>query len=214
MVKVKNNNDSKINRATQILDAAAELMGKSGYDGVSARDIAERAGVNKALVFYYWGSKPELFEKVLARYYGAHREALDQAFQSEGTLVERMHRVLNAYLDFIEEHRIYPRLVQQQLSGGGPHTDMVRRHLATFFEWITEALAEISPKTGPLAAKHFYLSISGIVTNYFTVTPALAEQWGTDPMSPAALGERREHLHWLVDTLLARLQKETVGEKT
>jgi AcrR family transcriptional regulator len=208
----KKTNDSRPDRAQQILDAAAELLGESGYDGVSARDIAERAGVNKALVFYYWGSKPELFEKVLERYYGAHRQALDQAFRSEGTVMERMHHVLDAYLDFIEEHRIYPRLVQQQLTGGGPHTDMVRRHLATFFEWITESLAEISPKTGPLAAKHFYLSISGIVTNYFTVTPALAEQWGVDPMSPAALAERREHLHWLVDTLLARLQEKTAGE--
>jgi len=212
MAKAKNNNDSKTERAEQILDAAAELMGESGYDGVSARDIAQQAGVNKALVFYYWGSKPELFEKVLERYYDAHRDALEPAFRSEGTMVERMHRVLDAYLDFIEEHRIYPRLVQQQLTGGGPHTGMVRRNLAAFFDWITEALAEISPQTGPLAAKHFYLSISGIVTNYFTVTPALADQWGTDPMSPAALAERREHLHWLVDTLLARLQKETAGE--
>lgn len=212
MAKVKNNNDSKTERAEQILDAAAKLMGESGYDGVSARDIAEEAGVNKALVFYYWGSKPELFEKVLERYYDAHRDALASAFQSEGTMVERMHRVLDAYLDFIEEHRIYPRLVQQQLTGSGPHTDMVRKNLASFFDWITEALAEVSPKTGPLASKHFYLSISGIVTNYFTVTPALAEQWGTDPMSPAALAERREHLHWLVDTLLARLQEETAGE--
>lgn len=212
MAKVKNNNDSKTERAEQILDAAARLMGESGYDGVSARDIAEEAGVNKALVFYYWGSKPELFEKVLERYYNAHRDALDSAFKSQGTMVERVHRVLDAYLDFIEEHRIYPRLVQQQLTGGGPHTDMVRRNLAAFFDWITEALAEIAPKTGPLASKHFYLSISGIVTNYFTVTPALAEQWGEDPMSPSALAERREHLHWLVDTLLARLQEETAGE--
>jgi AcrR family transcriptional regulator len=214
MAKPEKQNSSKPDRALQILDAAAELLGESGYDGVSARDIAERAGLNKALVFYYWGSKPELFGKVLERYYDAHRDALEQAFRSEGTLTERMHRVLNAYLDFIEENRIYPRLVQQQLTGGGPHTDMVRRHLATFFEWITEVLAEVSPKTGPLAAKHFYLSISGIVTHYFTVAPAIAEQWGCDPMSTDALAERREHLHWLVDTLLARLQKETAGEKT
>ncbi|MFH2010866.1 MAG: TetR/AcrR family transcriptional regulator, partial [bacterium] len=146
MAEVKNNNDSKQEKALKILDAAAVLLGKFGYDGVSARDIADAAGVNKALVFYYWGSKPELFERVLERYYSAHREALDEAFKSKGTMVERMHRVLDAYLDFIEAHRIYPRLVQQQLTGGGPHMDMVKRHLATFFEWITQALAEIAPR--------------------------------------------------------------------
>ena len=208
MANPKKNNDSKQKTAEKILDAAALLLEEAGYNGISARDIAEKAGVNKALVFYYWGSKPELFEKVLERYYDAHKKALDGAFKTEGRLIERMHRVLDAYLDFIEAHLIYPRLVQQQLTGGGPHMALVQKHLATFFIWITEALAEIAPKDGPLAAKHFYLTISGIVTNYFTVTPALADHWGTDPMSPAALAERREHLHWLVDTLLARLQEQ------
>ncbi len=213
MARAKKINRSRPERAIQILDAAAELMGELGYDGVSARDIAEHAGVNKALVFYYWGSKPELFEKVLERYYHAHRDALARAFDTPGSTTERVHRVLDAYLDFIEEHRIYPRLVQQQLSGGGPHREMVRKNLAPFFHWLTELLSEIAPSSGPLAARHFYMSISGMVTSYFTVAPVLAEQWGSDPMSPAALAERREHLHWLADTLLSGLQQQTAGEE-
>jgi hypothetical protein len=82
----------------------------------------------------------------------------------------------------------------------------VERHLTTFFEWIKAALGEIAPATGPLAAKHFYLTFSGIVTQYFTVAPALAGPWGEDPLGAPALAERRAHLHWLVDTLLARLE--------
>ena len=202
----KRSNGTK-ERALQILAAAEQLLGELSYDAVSARDIAERAGVNKALVFYYWGSKEELFERVLQRYYERHRGALAQAFdESGGALPERVHRVLDAYLDFIEGNRLYARLVQQQVSGGGPHLELVQRHLAEFFAWTTGVLAELAPATGPLSARHLYISISGIVINYFTYAPALGPVWGRDPLSKSALAERREHVHWLVDCLLQGLE--------
>jgi len=210
----KKNNGTK-ERALQILDAAEQLLGELSYDAVSARDIAERAGVNKALVFYYWGSKEELFERVLQRYYERHRSALAQAFEAGGgALPHRVHQVLDAYLDFIEGNRLYARLVQQQVSGGGPHLELVQRHLADFFAWTTGVLAELAPATGPLSARQLYISISGIVINYFTYAPALGRVWGSDPMSQAALAERREHVHWLVDCLLQGLDANKKTNKT
>ncbi len=196
-------------RAEQILAAAEELLSELGYDGISARDIAERAGVNKALVFYYWGSMDELFEKILERYYTRHRDALAEALKEKGPLDLRVHRVIDAYLDFIDQNNLYPRLVQQQICGSGQHLELVQRHLRTFFQWMTRALADITPAQGPLSAKHFYISISGIVISYFTYTPVLGSTWGQDPLSDKALTERRAHVHWLVDALLARLQADT-----
>ncbi|MDY0003647.1 MAG: TetR family transcriptional regulator [Polyangia bacterium] len=201
--------ESKTERAIEILDAADALIGEVGYDAVSARDIAARAGVNKALVFYYWGSKAELFDKILERYYQAHRQALAGAFEAEGSTRERIHRVVDAYLDFMEQHRVYPRLIQQQLTGGGTHREAVLRHLAPFFDWTLLQLAEVTPRTGPLAARQFYLTISGIVTGYFTYAPALDSRWDGDPMSAEALDERRAHVHWMVDTLLSALDAES-----
>lgn len=189
----------------EILDAADELIGEGGYDAVSARDIAERAGVNKALVFYYWGSKAELFDQVLERYYAAHRDALRDAFATGGTRRERAHRVVDAYLDFIEAHRSYPRLVQQQLAGSGTHREAIERHLTPFFDWTVELLKEVAPASGPLAARHFYLTISGLVTGYFTYAPAVRGAWDGDPLGQDALAERRAHVHWVMDSLLAAL---------
>jgi len=206
MTNKKSTSREKKKRAQQILDAAEELLGEKGYDGMSARDIAQRAGVNKALVFYYWGSKAELFERILERYYTRHREALSSGLGGQGTLAQRIHRMMDDYLDFIEANRLYPRLVQQQICGGGPHLDLVRRHLSTFFEWTVSALAEISPAQGPLAPRHFYLSLSGMVVSYFTYTQVLGETWGDhDPLDPESLAERRQHIHWMVDAMLDRL---------
>ncbi|MYW89924.1 helix-turn-helix transcriptional regulator [Amycolatopsis rubida] len=50
-----------------LLDAAAELFADRGFDRTTVRDIANRAGVNQALLFRYFGSKDALFEHVMAR---------------------------------------------------------------------------------------------------------------------------------------------------
>src|SRR5256885_8471488 len=51
---------------------SSDLFCERGYEGVSARDVAERASVNKALVFYHFGSKAKLFDRVIERYYESH----------------------------------------------------------------------------------------------------------------------------------------------
>jgi len=194
-------------RAALILEAADELLGEVGYDAASVGVIARRAGVNKALVFYYFGSKEGLVQRVLERYYHAHRAALADAYAAEqGPVRDRLHRMMNAYFDFIAENRRYPRLVQQIVAGAGRHLDLIQNNLAPLFEWITTTLREISPDQGPLAARQFFVTFSGTVINYFTYAPVLERVWGGDPMSAAALEERRQHLHWLVDTILDRLE--------
>lgn len=50
----------------RILDAARDLFGEHGYDGVTVRMIAARAEANMALVHRYFGSKAALFGEVLA----------------------------------------------------------------------------------------------------------------------------------------------------
>jgi TetR/AcrR family transcriptional regulator len=192
-------------KPTRILAAADELFGEIGYDGVSVRDVAERAGVNKALVFYYFRSKEELFSRILAGYYGAHREAIEAAFAQEGPFGERLHRLIDAYFDFMVHNTRYPRLVQQQLTGSGSHLGVIRENLAELERWTERALAGTAPKDGPLAARHFFVTFSAAMINYFTYAPALGSVWDGDPMAPDALEERRTHLHWLVDAVVAHL---------
>lgn len=191
--------------ASLILQAADEMFGELGLDGVSVRDVAERAGVNKALVFYYFASKEKLFEAVLERYYEVHRAALEASFQSDAPLAQRLHALVDAYLDFIEQHRRYPRLVQALVVGNPAFHPFIQRNLEPMFRFTEAVLVGISPEHGHLAARHFFLDISAAVINTFTYAPVLAPMWGGDPLAPAALAERRQHLHWLADALLTGL---------
>ncbi|HPE48208.1 MAG TPA: TetR/AcrR family transcriptional regulator [Hyphomonas sp.] len=59
--------ESRIDRRTAILDAAEEQFAAYGYDGVTLRAIAKKAGVDLALPNYYFGPKRDLFDAVLMR---------------------------------------------------------------------------------------------------------------------------------------------------
>ncbi|MEM1349200.1 MAG: TetR family transcriptional regulator [Myxococcota bacterium] len=201
---------TKASTADRILDAADELFGQHGYDGVSIRDVADRADVNKASVFYHYKSKDELFERVLERYYSAHHRALEQAFQQDGTLRSRVHHVIDAYIDFILQNRRFPGLVQTIVNSSQDHLPFIQRSMGMLLAWTEVALGDVTPATGPLSARQFYVTIAGAVIHYFVYAPVLEPVWGEDPMLPEGVTERREHLHWLIDTALNGLRAEGI----
>ncbi len=216
MAKEKTNTPRGGNAAARILDAADELLVEAGYDGVSIRAVAERAGVTKGLVFYHFGTKRALVERVLERYYENHLAALKHAFATatQPELSDRLHSVVDSYLDFIEENIRYPRFVQQQIAGADTFHDLIRRNLEPMFRWTESALEGVAPTRGPQSVRQFFVTFSAVAMHYYTYAPILRSVWGDDPMGPAALAERRAHVHWLVelmvrDTAPSRGQGET-----
>lgn len=199
-------------KAERILAAADELFGEQGYDAVSVRDVARAAGVNKPLVFYYFGSKEELFALVLTRYYEAHKAALEHALapseDDRDELDDRLTRLVDTYFDFMADNRRFARLVQQQIAGPGTHLELIQENLSELEGWTERALEGIAPTSGPLAARHFFVTFSGAMINYFTYAAALRPVWGGDPLADDAMDERRAHLHWLVSVVVAALRAE------
>ncbi|MEB2311934.1 MAG: TetR family transcriptional regulator [Sorangiineae bacterium] len=195
--------------AERILDAAAALFGERGFAAVSVRDVALRAGVKKASVFYYFGSKAELFERVLDRYYEAHARALEAVARGPGDAHERLHRLLDGYLDFMEDSERWVRLVQSELGAGSAHLPRIARGLELLYERVRAVLDGLVPEQGPLAARHFFVSFAGIVNAYPTYAPALGDIFHGDPLAAHARRERREHVHFVADALLhALLERE------
>jgi AcrR family transcriptional regulator len=189
-----------------LLAAAEELFCRVGYDGVSAGDVARLAAVRKSLVFYYFGNMPGLFEAVLERYYEAHRQALAGVLSEQGDVGVRMHRLVDAYLDFMAEHARYASLVQAQLSNPNLHP-MVEKNFGLLYTLVEGALREVAPRTGRAAARQLFVTVSGAVINWCTYAPLLSRLMGDDLLRGRLLEERRAHIHWLVDLVLADLEQ-------
>jgi len=203
----KTNGDSAARE--RILKAAEELFIESGFDGVSVNDVAVRAGVAKGLVFYYFNNKKELFDSVLDMYYTAQAGALMGAFTSGGTVRERFHSGVDAYIDFIEKNPGWPRLIQREICSGAKNTEKIVQYMEPLSKWGVELLSGILPGEGPTKARHFFISFFGMVINYYTYAAVLGKLWDGDPMEADKLRERREHIHLLLD---ASLDKFVSGE--
>ncbi len=190
-----------------ILQAAETLFIDRGFDGVSINDVAEKAGVAKALVFYHFHNKNELFNTVLHRYYREQARVLKSAIGIvKGSIREKLHAGVDAYLDFITANPGYPRLIQGEICTNTRGLEKILEHMEPLHHWGENIFGENLPARGPLSPRHLFISVFGMMVTYFTYTPVTRELWQEDPMSRPAMEERREHIHWVVEAILRHLE--------
>ena len=90
-----------------ILAAAGRIFAKSGLAGARTDAIAAAAGVNKALLYYYFSSKESLFEAVVEDHFsGFNRQALE-VLTSPGPARAILLRYVGLHFDFISARHRY-----------------------------------------------------------------------------------------------------------
>lgn len=92
--------ESAVDRRDEIARVAERLFSQSGYDGVSIRDIANGAGVNSALIGYYFGAKEQLYRTLFERRYHritALRVAALEAIQPAKSTEARLRAIITAW---------------------------------------------------------------------------------------------------------------------
>jgi AcrR family transcriptional regulator len=107
-----------------ILDAADVLFRERGYEAVTVRDIAERAGVSHALVHQYVGSKEDLFRAVLSGNDGH----LTSTVPADLGLLESARLILRSGLE--PQARDYGRLLMRTALTGLPYDQTTGRFAA------------------------------------------------------------------------------------
>ncbi len=190
----------------RILAAAAELFGELGFDATSTRDIAARSGVNKALLHYHFGSKDELLAALLDGYYGALTTTLAAAWRQRAHPAEQVQDVVDAYADFLAEHRAFCAIVHREVASGRHVEQIVARTLSVLelrIGWFGE---------GPTAElMQILTSVYGMVVTYFTYGPVLARLTGADPFAADALQARKRHVRRIVALLFADMAPDAKG---
>ena len=92
-------------RREALLAAAEEVFARSGYHGASLDDIAQAAGVSKALIYEHFTSKRELHASLVTAHVEAIFRRLEANAQTGTTGEERLRGGIDAFLSFVEEHR-------------------------------------------------------------------------------------------------------------
>jgi len=88
----------------RLLTAALTEFARHGKAGARTQRIAQRAGVNKQLISYYFGSKDALYRATLERAGQGVARALARELEPAVTAVERLRRLLRIQFDYLATH--------------------------------------------------------------------------------------------------------------
>ncbi|HEX7152131.1 MAG TPA: TetR/AcrR family transcriptional regulator [Thermoanaerobaculia bacterium] len=105
---------------TRILETAIEVFAAEGFAGARIDDIAKRAGVNKAMVYYHVGDKQALYSAVFQMVAGNGATAVEQAIQGAGDSCEaKLRAAIAGLVGLAQTHPQFPQLVLREVASRG-----------------------------------------------------------------------------------------------
>ena len=187
---------SAASRAT-ILAAAEREFARSGLAGARTDAIAAAAGVNKALLYYYFKSKQDLYEAVLdEQFQEFNRQALD-VLNSPGSARAVLFRYVDLHFDFISTRHRHASLFQQlMMAGGKPLERLVRKYFVPRSQAFRKLL-ERGMREGEFRqvnAFHTAISIIALIVFYFSASQVLQLFGHSDPYSKVNLKRRKQEV--------------------
>jgi TetR/AcrR family transcriptional regulator len=100
----------------KILDAAKKVFMTQGMAGARMQDIANEAGINKALLHYYFRDKEKLFELVFLEEAQKFFPKINAIFNSDVPLFEKIENFVDEYIDEMQENPYLPWFVMNEIN--------------------------------------------------------------------------------------------------
>jgi TetR/AcrR family transcriptional regulator len=100
----------------KILEAAKTVFVSKGMEGARMQEIADEAGINKALLHYYFRSKERLFEAIFSEIIKFAFPKITRIVQSDEPIVTKIEHVIDAYIDLLIKHPFIPGFVMKELN--------------------------------------------------------------------------------------------------
>lgn len=104
------------NTEKRILEAAKEIFLKKGFDGARMQEIADTAGINKAMLHYYFRSKDRLFESIFNMAIANLFPKVSSILLSELDFEVKLRSFISEYIDFILKNPFLPNFIIHEMS--------------------------------------------------------------------------------------------------
>ena len=181
-----------------ILNAALHEFASEGVAGARTDYIARSAGVNKALLYYYFRDKESLYGAVIDNVFHGLRERLLAVLNSSLEPPAKIVEYVGTHFDFIASDPEYPRLVQQEMMRAGrqksPH---LKRIAQTYFHPVYSRLLEVlqqgidAGEFRRLETRRFAMMMAAAVVHYFNSLPLAQLMGNKDPLAPDCIEAQR-----------------------
>jgi AcrR family transcriptional regulator len=169
--------EQAVNRKQNILMAAERLFARHGYHGVSIRDIAEEAGVQFALVGYYYGSKLQLYYQIFQErsgYINQRLEKLGQILQKPRSR-QSLNEIIEAFVEPVlqlaahSDGKNFLRMISRGMSDQLEEDEQIIRDMFDpLAHAFIEALASVLPQASRGTVAWCYQFALGALLHHVT----------------------------------------------
>ncbi len=183
------------NTEGQILEAAKNVFQSKGMDGARMQEIADKAGINKAMLHYYYRSKQLLFEAVFKNAFSLLAPQLNAILNDDSSIEEKIRNFSSNYISFIIKHPYLPNFIIQELNRNPEFVLKLKEdkrfpNLKKFKKQI-----ENDVKNGlikPISAEQLFINILALNIFPFVAKPLVMAFTNTDDKAYKRLMEDRK----------------------
>lgn len=191
----KENQPASDSTEQKIFDAAHEVFTQKGMDGAKMQEIADRAGINKALLHYYYRSKEKLYETVARAILGKALPAIRQVIESDQPLEDKLRRFIETYIDIISKNTFIPLFIISEIN---KHPDrfidsVLPKDLPKPEQFFQQVQVEINAgRIRPIRPQHLIVNIISMCVFPFVGKPMIRILLGMGPGEMRLFLEQRK----------------------
>lgn len=179
----------------QILDAAKNVFQSKGMDGARMQEIADKAGINKAMLHYYYRSKQLLFEAVFKQVFSLLAPQLNAILNDDSSIEDKIRNFTSNYTSFMMKHPYLPNFIIQELNRNPDFLLKMKDNPA--FPNIEKFKKQVAQEVEkgilkPISAEQLFINIMALNVFPFVAKPLLVAFTNTDDETYKQLIEDRK----------------------
>jgi AcrR family transcriptional regulator len=190
----------------EILDAAAMEFAEKGFSGARVDEIARRAGMNKAMLYYRVGDKEELYRRVVLRGQKGMHDAMMNAISATSTAPETVSAMLAGVTQNATQNRLTPSIILREIAGNGktlPEEGLqgIRKFMDTIRAMVTMGVEEGTFRNVDPVTLQFL--VTGAVFT-LTLTAEMRQQLNPDSPGPVTSKQIADTLEDIISNGILR----------
>jgi TetR/AcrR family transcriptional regulator len=163
----------------RIKQAAAKKFIEKGFSRTTIRDIAEEAGINVALLNYYFRSKEKLFQFIMEEEVRSMFDILNQILESESPLQVKIWQFADKYIDYLRVHPNVPLFILSEMRHDVDRlADMMGKQSLIYDTRLAVQLQEEAElgNIRPISPLQFIISLVSLLAFPFMARPMITRQ--------------------------------------
>lgn len=180
----------------KILAAARKIFILNGMMGARMQDIADEAGINKALLHYYFSSKEKLFEVIFMEEAKKFFPKINMIFESDIPLFEKIEKFSAEYIDIIQQNPYLPLFIINEINREPDRflgRIWTKHNLPRPEKFLAQIEKEVKKGTiKPISPLHLLLNILSMCIFPFMARPMIIRNLGLDELQFRMVIEQRK----------------------